>query len=300
MTVRRALGIDIGGSKIAAGLLAADGTFRQINWQATARHDGAANLRAVRALLRQYAIEDVVVGLSLATTITTQGVISDPRGWFGWTGVDLASELADLAEVTIVPDAACGAVAEAAFGAGKGAVRLLYVTLGTGIAHCVVNRGRPDLGATGAGTLSGNFPPFTTSWRVAPQWRSIEDIVSGPGLAATFTGDPAAVDAKPVAAAFRQGEWAACRLVEHASWQTGSLIAALTTILDPDGIVIGGGLADGFPEYVAKVEEVVEILRKESNSGVLHIRQAKFGVDSCWIGAATIARNASLVEGAET
>ena len=286
MSERPALGIDIGGTKIAVGLRDADGRFERLDEQPTTRFDGGANLRAVRIAIERFAPADATVGLSLATTSDADGVARDPRGWFGWTGWHLAERLADLAAVTIVPDAACGALAETRWGAGAGAKRLLYVTLGTGIAHCIVDDGVPQLGVSGAGTLSGSSLPFASSWPVQHHWRSVEDIASGPGLASGFAGSEHALDARPVAAAYRKGDWHARRTVEHASWQAGALIATLTTAFDPDRIVIGGGLASGFPEYAQLVNEVVDVLLDDWHAELTPLVPARFGSDSCWIGAA--------------
>lgn len=288
---RSALGIDIGGTKIAVGVRAADGELRSLAERPTVRFDGAANLNTVRAMIDEFADPGAPVGLSLATTADAEGIVRDPRGWFGWTDLDLGGALSDLAPVVVVPDAACGAVAEARQGAGVGSERLLYLTFGTGIAHCIVDHGVPDLGFSGAGTLSGSSLPFASSWRSSPQWRSVEDIASGPGLAAGFAGGPHALDARAVASAYHDGDWLARRTVEHAAWQAGALISTLAMSLDPDRIVVGGGLTAGFPEYLVEIEAVAEVLLDDWHTELTPLRAARFESDSCWIGAAEVALN---------
>lgn len=283
-----ALGIDVGGTKIAVGLCDERGEFQRLDEYPTARFDGAANLRAVRDAIERHLPLGSTVGISLATTSDAGGVARDPRGWFGWTGWNLRERLADLAPVTVVPDAACGAVAEARWGAGAGARRLLYITLGTGIAHCLVDEGVPQLGVSGAGTLSGSSIPFASSWPVQRHWRSVEDIASGPGLASGFAGGEHALDAHPIAQAYRGGEWHARRTAEHAAWQAGALISTLTTALDPDRIVLGGGLATGFPEYAGLIDAVAEVLLDDWHLDLTPLSPARFGSDSCWIGAASL------------
>jgi glucokinase len=285
----RALGIDIGGTKIAIGELARSGESRELAVLPTAHRDGRANLTTVREAIARFAAAETPVGISLATTIDATGRVRDPRGWFGWTGLELAHALGVPNPIEIRPDAACGAVAEARWGAGAGARRVLYVTLGTGIAHCVVSDGVPDTGSFGAGILSGSTPPFRSAWRTRSSWLSVEDIASGPGLAAAFAGSIAATDAHRLADAFRAGDWWARRVVEHASWQLGSLIAGLATSTDPDRIVLGGGLAAGFPEYAELVDGVLAVLLHDWHSPLAPTVPAHFGAESCWIGAAGLA-----------
>lgn len=285
----RALGIDIGGTKIAVGELSPTGEHRELAIVPTVHRDGGANLATVTDAIARFAQPETPVGISLATTIDASGTVRDPRGWFGWTGLELAQALRVPNPIEIQPDAACGAVAEARWGAGAGARRVLYVTLGTGIAHCVVTDGRPDTGSYGAGILSGSTPPFRSAWRTRPSWLSVEDIASGPGLAAAFAGSIAATDAHALAAEFRTGDWWARRVVEHASWQLGSLIAGLATSTDPDRIVLGGGLAAGFPEYAELVNGVLGVLLHDWHTPLAPTVAARFGAESCWIGAAGLA-----------
>jgi glucokinase len=289
MSTQVALGIDVGGTKIAVGELSAGGEHRELAVIPTVQRDGHANLLAVTDAIARFAGPGARIGISLATTMDADGRVRDPRGWFGWTGVDLAHALDVPNAVEIMPDAACGAVAEARWGAGEGARRVLYVTLGTGIAHCLVTDGVPDTGSYGAGILSGSTPPFRSGWRTRPSWRSVEDIASGPGLAAAFAGSVAAADAHALADRFRGGEWWARRVVEHASWQVGSLIAGLATSTDPDVIVLGGGLAAGFSEYVDLIDGVLEVLLHDWHTSLVPAVPARFGAESCWIGAAGLA-----------
>ena len=300
----RTLGIDIGGTKIAIGELtgvSADGeagSLRELAVVPTAHRDGRANLASVRDAIHRHATPETPIGISLATTMDASGRVRDPRGWFGWTGIELAAALEVPNPIEIQPDAACGAVAEARWGAGVGADRVLYVTLGTGIAHCVVTDGLPDTGSHGAGILSGSTPPFRSSWRARPSWFSVEEIASGPGLAASFAGAVTATDAHALATQFRAGDWWAQRVVEHASWQLGSLIAGLATSTDPDRIVVGGGLAAGFPEYVHLVDRVLAVLLDDWHTPLVPPVAARFGAESCWIGAAALAAEASRTRSA--
>lgn len=293
---RPALGIDIGGTKIAIGELAPSGDHRELAVVPTVHRDGPANLATVADAIAEFAADDTAVGISLATTIDAAGRVRDPRGWFGWTGLELAAALDVPNRIEIHPDAACGAVAEARWGSGSGARRVLYVTLGTGIAHCVVTDGAPDTGSYGAGILSGSTPPFHSGWRTRSSWLSVEEIASGPGLAAAYAGSVAATDAHTLADAFRAGDWWARRVVEHASWQLGSLVAGLATSNDPDRIVLGGGLAAGFPEYVELVDDVLDVLLHDWHTPLTPTVAARFGAESCWIGAAALAAETSSAD----
>ncbi|MGA9113035.1 MAG: ROK family protein [Candidatus Dormiibacterota bacterium] len=293
----RCLGIDVGGTKIAAGLLDEGGRFEELDILPTRRGDGGANLTTLRDLIRAAPAGLSAIGVSVRTLLDPAGALRDPRGVLGWRGVNLARELSvDGAEVTVSRDVECGAVAEVQYGAGQGTSDALYVTIGTGISHCLVKCGVPLSGAHGAAS-SGQAPPArcTRQHCVA---QSVEQICSGPALASEYAGREAQ-DASDVITGAEAGESRAVEIISHAGWHLGAYLATLMLTLDPEIVVIGGGLgthASTYREIAIGVARSVGFARL---LGELPIVPASLGDGSAWIGAAHIAAM-RLVDSAES
>ncbi|SFU11314.1 ROK family protein [Arthrobacter sp. ov118] len=284
------VGVDIGGTKIAAGYIGGGGRLVQTGVEPTTPGDGAANVAAVHRLLAHPDLDgSPVVGVSMATTMDENGALRDPHNWFGWRGVDLAELLrTDRREFVVVADAEAGAVGEAMIGASSGDQRALYVTVGTGIAHCFVEAGRPLSGAHKSAYFSGYTTPARCSWDGcdAPY---VERISSGTAIARDFLGEERG-DTRLVFDAARTGDRHARQIIEHAAWHLGVLIADLMLIYDPDSVVIGGGLGTGADSYRQRVAEVARGHLTVEHTRGIPIRRAGLGGSSCWAGAILVAR----------
>src|SRR5262249_51747583 len=153
--------------------------------------------------------------------------------------------LAHIGPVTIDADVRAAALAEARFGAGRPYQLFVYVTVGTGISSTLVQDGRPFAGARGNALVltSGSM---TT---ICPQCGDListvlEDIASGPALVRRYNQHRAggAVQCEDVLEAACHGDPDAERIVQEAGEVLGSSVGFLANILDPDAVVIGGGL----------------------------------------------------------
>lgn len=285
----RAIGVDIGGTKIAAGYLDRFGGIVPLGTAPTTPYDGEANLATIRRLITAPALDEAeLLGVSVATTFDHEGALRDPRGWFGWKGKVLADLLDRPGRRALVfADAAAGAVGEYSRGAGSTFDQLLYVTVGTGISHSFVIDGRPLGGAHNSAYFSG-YTPQARCDRDRCDFADVEKISSGPGLAREYSG-PEARDARPVIAAARAGEARAVAVVEHAAFHLGALIATMVMMYDPAGVVIGGGLGTGATEYRERAIEVARSLIVTEHGRSLPMRPALLGPSSCWVGAIEMA-----------
>jgi glucokinase len=293
----RCLGIDVGGTKIAAGLLHQGGRFEDLDTLPTHRGDGEANLNTLRDLIRGAPGGVSAIGVSVRTLLDPAGALRDPRGILGWPGVNLARELGeDRAEVTVSRDVECGAVAEVQYGAGEGRSDVLYVTVGTGLSHCMVKGGLPLSGAHGAAS-SGQAPPARCS-RQSCTAHSVEQICSGPAIASEYAGHEAQ-DAAEVIAHAQAGEQRAVDIISHAGWHLGAYLATLILTLDPEVVVIGGGLGTSGFMYREMAAGWARRLALTRILGELPIVPAALGARSAWIGAAHIAAT-RLVDSAES
>ena len=149
-------------------------------------------------------------------------------------------------------DVRAAARAEMLFGAGRGRTICAYVTVGTGISYCLCIDGRPYAGANG---YAIHFASTPLSRRCSAcgslQSPVVEELASGPGLARTFaaaTGTPIG-SAERVLAEAVSGDAAARAIVDDAAHLLGASIGMMINMLDPEAVVIGGGLGTAEGPY---------------------------------------------------
>ena len=254
MTAR--LGIDFGGTKIAAVVLDDDGAPVWDARVATPRHDYDASLRAIASLVED---GERAVGGPCSVGIGIPGAVSPATGliknanstWLNGRALQTDLERTLGHDVRLQNDANCLALSEAIDGAAAGADVVFAVILGTGVGGGVAVGGRV---LTGRNAIAGEWGHNPLPWpqpRELPGSRCycgrhgcIETFLSGPGLAADYaiqTGTPAR--GEDVVARAAAGDATAGAVL--AVWE-GRLARALATvinILDPDVIVVGGGLS---------------------------------------------------------
>ena len=223
MTV--ALGLDVGGTKIAAAVVDLErGIIQAARRVPTAPQRGSdAVLADCRALVAELGEGAVAVGLALCELVDREGRIRSAET-VDWRGLDL-SDTFDCVE----SDVRVAALAEARFGAAHDEPDFLYVSVGSGISHCLVTEGGPRFGVRGAAIGTG--APLIEQWS------------SGLALARR-TGHESAEDAL--------ADLEAAEIVEDAACRLGVTLAALVNAVDPGAVIVGGGLGlhDGYRERV--------------------------------------------------
>lgn len=248
-----AIGIDVGGTKTAAGLVmfpAGDVRSKRTIATQPAR-GGEAVLQDVEDLVQQLCAEarDAQhavrgIGLGICELVDEAGnVLSE--NCLAWKRVPVQQRLSRFAPVHLEADVRAAALGEALFGAGRQFRNFLYVTIGTGISSCLVIDGRPYAGTRGA---SGTFASSPLSWTCEQcghiEKRSLEEIASGPGMVACFNqrSSRLAKSGEEVLAAANAGDSAGISIVQSAGHALGSAVALLVNVLDPEAVIVGGGL----------------------------------------------------------
>jgi glucokinase len=201
-----AIGVDVGGTKCAAGLVVLpEGRVVGRRQQPTNPLRGGAAVLAdvldlTRALIEEGALAGLTpraVGIGVAELVRPDGCVLS-KATIAWQGVDVAKEIrgAIRLSVRVEADVRAAARAEAHLGAGRGRTAFLYVTVGTGISASLVLKGVPYAGARGlTGTCASSrnlIPGDDGSLAAGPP---LEQFSAGPALAARFAaagGDPAA------------------------------------------------------------------------------------------------------------
>jgi glucokinase len=220
-----ALGVDVGGTKIAAARVDVErGAVVSSRRRPTGAERGSdAVLADCRALVEELREGAVAVGLAVCELVDPSGRVRSAET-VDWRDTDLFATF-DWVE----SDVRAAALAEARFGAGRDEPDFLYVSVGSGISHCLMVDGRPRLGVRGSAIGTG--APLVEAW-------------SGGLALARRTGHLNAEDAL--------GDPSVGEIVEDGARRLGLALAALVNALDPGAVIIGGGLGlhDAYRECV--------------------------------------------------
>jgi glucokinase len=265
-----ALGIDIGATKVAVAAVYGDGRIDRRTQLPTAE----ATLAGMAELGRLVADgHDVAgVGVGICELVDLDGRIRSHSS-IGWTEDELADALGALGPVRLDADVFAAALAEARVGAGRGFSSFVYATVGTGISHCLVLGGDPYRGAHGCAQLIGSAPLTFSCPHCGLRVRlALEDVASGAALA-------------------RSGSAA-----EEVADELGAYLALLVNVLDPEALVVGGGLGvAGGPFWEALVRGVRAHVWAEHVRDV-PVLPAGLGADSGVIGAGLVGLHAASTQ----
>ena len=251
------IGIDLGGTKIETIALGQGGSELWRRRIAAPRDDYQATLRAIAALVASVETElrdRGTIGIGHPGTISpATGVIKNSNStWLN--GRPLDRDLSRLLgrPLRLANDANCFALSEAADGAGAGAKVVFGVIAGTGTGGGIVVNGQV---VTGVNAIAGEWGHNPLPWPAAAEWpgpqcycgRSgcIETFLSGPGVVRDYgASDGAVMSAHDVVARAEAGETRARACVDRLAERMARALASVINILDPDVIVLGGGLSN--------------------------------------------------------
>lgn len=291
------LALDIGGTKIAAGLVDADGQLRQQHRQPTP-HDAdpdtvwAAAEAAIAAVLSGPVSG---VGISSAGPIDlTAGTISpvNVAAWRGFPVVQKVRALVPGVPVRLAGDGLCMALGEHWRGAGRGARFMLGMVISTGIGGGLVLDGAPYDGRTGNAGHVGHVvvdvdgPPCSCGARGCA-----EAIASGPHLVAWARSQGwGGGDAKALAAAAAAGEAVAVAAFARGAKAVAAMIASVGAVCDLDLVVVGGGVAQAGPVLFDPLRAALSSYLGLSFIRDLQVLPASLGGDAGLVGAAALLR----------
>ena len=261
------LGIDLGGTKTAGIVLDAGGLVLAEARVATPRNDYAGTVRMVAELVARLEAESgspCTVGVGMPGAISPAiGLVKNANShWLNGRPFDSDLEAALGRPVRVENDANCLAVSEAVDGAGAGASLVWAVILGTGVGSGIAWDRRP---LAGRGRIAGEWghnplPNPNDDERPGPacycgRHGCIETWVSGPALSADHARRTGiSYSGEAVVGAMRMGEAGARASFTTYLDRLGRGFAHVVNILDPDVIVIGGGLSR-VPELIAGLPE---------------------------------------------
>jgi len=296
--------VDIGGTKIAVGVVDGDGkVLSRMESPTEVDRSYEDGLELVADMLRKTSQDagQKIDGIGIGST----GPVNPVTGEFGdvdflprWRGKNPVRDLAEIFKVRVAleNDADAGALGEAGWGAGKNRSRLVYVTIGTGIGGGIILDGDLYRGVDGAHPEIGHHvidpsgPPCSCGFRGC--W---EALATGPAMAAWFQREKS-VDSKPqdslsakrICQLAQQGDPLAGKAVAREAYYLGLGLANLINLFIPDAIVLGGSVmksADLFLDGARKViSQGCRFVPFEKTELVL----ASLGEDANLIGAARV------------
>ena len=253
---RPAIGVDLGGTKIEAVVLDADGRSLWRERTPTPAGDYRATLATIHTLVQRAEAElgltSCSVGVGTPGTATTAGLIKNANSTC-LNGQPLQHDLAQLLgrPVRIANDANCLALSEATDGAAAGAEVVFAAILGTGVGAGVVVHGRQLNGPNG---LAGEWGHNPLPWADAVELPGlhcycgkhgcIETRLSGPGMSSDHTAHTGeTLTAQQIGARAAEGNKACEATLQRYESRLARSLAHVINLLDPHVIVLGGGLS---------------------------------------------------------
>jgi glucokinase len=302
-----AIGVDVGGTKCAAGVvLVPEGRVLTRRLRPTEPQRGghavlADVLELIGALQAEAAsseLQPVAVGVGIAELVSMSGeLLSDATIRWRELPVRETIEARTGLPATLDADVRVAARAEAHAGAGRDYQSFVYVTVGTGISGCLVLQGRPYAGARGlTGAFFSSRGLIPTDEGDLCSGPPLEQFASGPALAARFAalGGPPASSAEEVIELGEAGRQEARKVVVTAATALGAAIGQLVNLLDPQAVVMGGGLGLVGGLWRESLDRAMRAHIWCDAHRDLPLVSAGLGVDAGMVGAALAAVERSM------
>jgi glucokinase len=291
--------VDIGGTKIAIGIVDADGGVRASDECPTEQERGFPDAvdRISRLLLACAAGAGVTIdGIGIGCTgpvYPKSGTIGDVAFLRSWKGANLVEALEERFGVraALENDADAAALGEAFWGAGRGRSQVIFVTVGTGIGVGIVLDGRLYRGVDGAHPEIGHQVIDASGPQCYCGARGCwEALAAGPAMSQWMTEQRqgAGLNGKQICELAAAGDELARRAVDREAHYLGLGLANLVNIFCPEAIVLGGSVMQSAPLFLDGIRAEVKRNCTQVPSERTEIRLASLGAQAAIIGAARV------------
>jgi glucokinase len=244
------LALDVGGTKIAAGLVDAQGSVLRRAVRPTPAHDAELAWQAVADLVAEVLDGTVpsAVGIGSAGPVDADAGTVSPININGWQAFPLRSRVQALlpgVTVSLAGDGLCIALGEHWLGAGRGSRFMVGMVVSTGVGGGLVLDGKPFGGRTGNAGHIGHVVAEPDGWPCTCGGRGcVETVAGGPNMVRWAREQGwSGSDAIELASSARSGDPIAAAAFERCGRAVGLSIAAAAAICDLDLAVIGGGIS---------------------------------------------------------
>ncbi|HKS73453.1 MAG TPA: ROK family protein [Terriglobales bacterium] len=313
------VGVDIGGTKVAAGLVDPDGKIVvRARTPMIANDSAASGLSAVISAIDSVsktsndsgAPSRLIQGIGICSPGPLDprtGVVLNPPNVPCWRNFPLAAEVAGIygVPVTIDNDANAAGLAESLWGAGRGYHNVFFATIGTGIGTAIVFDGRVYHGRTGAAAEGGHISIDYRGPRCAcGKPGCIETLASGPAIARRVRerleagktssildlagGQAKAITSEMVGEAYSSGDAVAREVLGETIEMLALWLGNVIDFLEPDVIIIGGGVATILRPFFPEIQNRLPGCCVNSRCQEIPIVPAQYGEDAGIAGGAAL------------
>lgn len=313
MRASYAVGVDVGGTRTAVGLVDRKGrVIKEVHTLTPAAAGPFAIVDAIIDLIEQASagvhpaeIAGIGVGLPAQIDFVKQTVEFCTN--LPLTGVDMRSLIMSRVKypVCLDNDGNCAGIGESRFGAGKGVRDFVMITLGTGVGGALFFDGEPYRGNRGLAAEIGHMvvqmdgPPcpcggtghiesYLSRPAIGARGREIAAEYRGQGIREQAGGEASAVTAEDVINAARKGDELAREILLEAGEVLGRALVGVVNLLNPKLVIVGGGIGES-AWFLA--ERAAEAIDREALAGRRDVRMvpAELGNDAGVLGAAVLA-----------
>jgi glucokinase len=297
MSTTHAIGVDVGGTKILAGIVGRDGEVVRRHERPTPTDSQDALIAELEAAVRELLDDEIAaIGFGVPSTIDQREGVAVSSVNIPLRNVplrDLMRERLAL-PIGIDNDANAAGIAEWQVGAGRGTSDMIILTVGTGLGGGVISGGKPMRGGSGAGAELGHIV-------IVHDGRPCQGTCTGrghlepyvTGVAATRAAQGAfgpSADAHRLVRLAHEGDQTAVGILSEIGRYLGSGMGSLVNVFDPELIVVGGGFGVAAGEFL--LEPAREVLHREAlppGRDKVRVVPAELGTAAGLIGAAFVA-----------
>lgn len=291
MSANRVIGVDLGGTKIAAGVVDREGAIHERSVRPTPTESEDALVLALEEAVRELLDDEIgAIGMGVPSTV-------DQKAGRAVASVNIPLKDVPLRDLMrervglpcgIDNDANAAAIGEWQVGAGKGTRDMVMLTLGTGVGGGLILNGRPYRGSVGAAAELGHMV-------IEHDGRPCQGNCTGRGhIEAYATGVAAGKDwgsgSRDLIAKAHEGDAAALALLDSIGRRLGSALGTLVNIFDPEAIVIGGGFGEAADEFL--LGPAREVMFREALAPArdrVRVVSAALGPEAGLVGAGFVA-----------
>jgi glucokinase len=309
------IGVDVGGTKVAAGIVTAEGEIQdQTRTPMITDGDAAAGFAAVKSaidsLLTSAPSKRIrAIGVCAPGPLDPNtGVVINPPNVPCWRNFPLATELAKIynVPVRIDNDANAAALAESFWGAGRGYRNVFYACFGTGIGTGIVFDGHIYHGRTGAAAEGGHLSIdyrgprckcgkpgcieiYASGTAIARSARAKLSSITAPSALLNLAhGNIEAVTSEIVGQAFKANDPVAIEIMQETITVMSLWLSNIVDLLEPDVMILGGGVAAMLSSSFEEIRNQIQKLCINSRAGEVPLLPARFGADAGIAGGAAL------------
>jgi glucokinase len=314
------IGVDIGGTKVAAGLVNASGEITGQTRTPMVANEAAAGLAAVLSAIASVRAanhtnapsEDSISGIGICAPGPLDprtGIVINPPNLPGWRNFPLAAEVSKAYHlpVHVDNDGNAAALAEALWGAGRGFRNVFCATIGTGIGTGIIFDGRIYHGRTGAAAEGGHTTIDYRGPRCGcGKLGCIEAFASGPAIARRAAekvrqgrpsaildmagGCPDRITSEMVGKAYTAGDPLAKEVLQETAEFLTVWLGNIVDLLEPDVMIIGGGAGAMMRPFFSEIRDRLPNWCVNSHCQDIPLLAAHYGAEAGIAGGAALCR----------